>query len=66
VRRLGADQVGMMTGDSRSTRRRRSLLHGEVLANIACGDGADGDVGQVVMDDSLLRRPGARLGWQVR
>jgi len=27
------------------------LLHGRVLANIALRDGADGDVGQVVMDE---------------
>src|ERR1700727_4114030 len=49
---FGADSVGMMTGDA-SVNADAPIIccTAEILANIALRDGAQADVGQVVMDE---------------
>ncbi|HEY2207017.1 MAG TPA: DUF3516 domain-containing protein [Pseudonocardia sp.] len=64
---FGADQVGMMTGDS-SINPAAPIITctAEVLANIALRDGADADVGQVVMDEfHFYSDPDRGWAWQV-
>ncbi|TCO65859.1 DEAD/DEAH box helicase [Actinocrispum wychmicini] len=64
---FGADQVGMMTGDS-SVNGGAPIIccTAEILANIALRDGADADVGQVVMDEfHFYAEPDRGWAWQV-
>ncbi|NDL60922.1 DEAD/DEAH box helicase [Phytoactinopolyspora mesophila] len=64
---FGADNVGMMTGDS-SVNAGAPIIccTAEILANIALRDGADADVGQVVMDEfHFYADPQRGWAWQV-
>jgi superfamily II RNA helicase len=64
---FGAREVGMMTGDA-SVNARAPIIccTAEVLANIALRDGADADVGQVVMDEfHFYSDPSRGWAWQV-
>ncbi|SHH04192.1 DEAD/DEAH box helicase [Streptoalloteichus hindustanus] len=64
---FGAANVGMMTGDS-SVNASAPIIccTAEVLANIALRDGADADVGQVVMDEfHFYSEPDRGWAWQV-
>ncbi|MEV4315955.1 DUF3516 domain-containing protein [Actinocrispum sp. NPDC049592] len=64
---FGADQVGMMTGDS-SVNGSAPIIccTAEILANIALRDGAAADVGQVVMDEfHFYSEPDRGWAWQV-
>ena len=59
--------VGMMTGDA-SVNRDAPIIccTAEILANIALRDGADADVGQVVMDEfHFYADPDRGWAWQV-
>jgi superfamily II RNA helicase len=64
---FGAANVGMMTGDA-SVNGKAPIIccTAEVLANIALRDGADADVGQVVMDEfHFYSDPSRGWAWQV-
>jgi superfamily II RNA helicase len=64
---FGAEQVGMMTGDS-SVNGGAPIIccTAEILANIALRDGAEADVGQVVMDEfHFYSEPERGWAWQV-
>ena len=64
---FGARNVGMMTGDA-SVNASAPIIccTAEVLANIALRDGADADVGQVVMDEfHFYADPERGWAWQV-
>src|SRR5215472_12119908 len=64
---FGPSQVGMMTGDA-SVNAKAPIIccTAEVLANIALRDGADADVGQVVMDEfHFYSDPARGWAWQV-
>ncbi len=64
---FGAAEVGMMTGDS-SVNPGAPIIccSAEILANIALRDGADADVGQVVMDEfHFYSEPDRGWAWQV-
>ncbi|UVS80740.1 MULTISPECIES: DEAD/DEAH box helicase [Actinokineospora] len=64
---FGASEVGMMTGDS-SVNPGAPIIccTAEILANIALRDGADADVGQVVMDEfHFYSEPDRGWAWQV-
>src|ERR1700756_4498736 len=64
---FGPDDVGMMTGDG-SVNPSAPIIccTAEVLANIALRDGADADVGQVVMDEfHFYADPDRGWAWQV-
>ena len=64
---FGPAQVGMMTGDA-SVNATAPIIccTAEVLANIALRDGADADVGQVVMDEfHFYADPDRGWAWQV-
>src|SRR6478736_1003307 len=64
---FGPAQVGMMTGDA-SVNADAPIIccTAEVLANIALRDGADADVGQVVMDEfHFYADPDRGWAWQV-
>ena len=64
---FGAKNVGMMTGDA-SVNPTAPIIccTAEVLANIALRDGADADVGQVVMDEfHFYADPDRGWAWQV-
>ncbi|MFW6033805.1 MAG: DEAD/DEAH box helicase, partial [bacterium] len=64
---FGAENVGMMTGDS-SVNAQAPIVccTAEVLANIALRDGADSDVRQVVMDEfHFYADPQRGWAWQV-
>ena len=64
---FGAENVGMMTGDA-SVNPTAPIIccTAEVLANIALRDGADADVGQVVMDEfHFYADPDRGWAWQV-
>jgi superfamily II RNA helicase len=64
---FGAAQVGMLTGDA-SVNAQAPIIccTAEVLANIALRDGADADVGQVVMDEfHFYSDPARGWAWQV-
>jgi superfamily II RNA helicase len=64
---FGPSQVGMMTGDG-SVNAAAPIIccTAEVLANIALRDGADADVGQVVMDEfHFYADPDRGWAWQV-
>ena len=61
---FGAENVGMLTGDA-SVNAGAPIIccTAEVLANIALREGADADVGQVVMDEfHFYADAAARLG----
>jgi superfamily II RNA helicase len=64
---FGSDNVGMMTGDAGvNTTAPIVCCTAEVLANIALRDGADADVGQVVMDEfHFYADPDRGWAWQV-
>ncbi len=64
---FGADSVGMMTGDA-SVNATAPIIccTAEILANIALRDGAQADVGQVVMDEfHFYADPDRGWAWQV-
>ncbi|GGP62858.1 DEAD/DEAH box helicase [Saccharothrix coeruleofusca] len=64
---FGAENVGMMTGDA-SVNETAPIIccTAEILANIALRDGADADVGQVVMDEfHFYSEPDRGWAWQV-
>src|ERR1700743_2612887 len=64
---FGPENVGMMTGDA-SVNAGAPIIccTAEVLANIALRDGADADVGQVVMDEfHFYSDPARGWAWQV-
>ncbi|HTU75983.1 MAG TPA: DUF3516 domain-containing protein [Trebonia sp.] len=64
---FGAANVGMLTGDA-SVNAGAPIVccTAEVLANIALRDGADADVGQVVMDEfHFYSDPARGWAWQV-
>ncbi|TWP50887.1 DUF3516 domain-containing protein [Lentzea tibetensis] len=64
---FGAANVGMMTGDA-SVNEGAPIIccTAEILANIALRDGADADVGQVVMDEfHFYAEPDRGWAWQV-
>src|SRR3977135_2169236 len=60
---FGPAQVGMMTGDA-SVNAQAPIIccTAEVLASIALRDGADADVGQVIMDE-FHTSPEPKGGW---
>lgn len=64
---LGADQVGMLTGDAAVNPDARVICcTAEVLANQALREGAGADVGQVVMDEfHFYGEPDRGWAWQV-
>ncbi|MBB3049013.1 superfamily II RNA helicase [Prauserella isguenensis] len=67
VETFGADNVGMVTGDS-SVNPDAPIIccTAEILANIALRDGADADVGQVVADEfHFYSEPDRGWAWQV-
>src|SRR5918997_2541008 len=64
---FGAENVGMLTGDA-SVNSSAPIIccPAEVLANIALREGADADVGQVVMDEfHFYAEPERGWAWQV-
>src|SRR5215467_10370439 len=64
---FGPEQVGMMTGDA-SVNADAPIIccTAEILANIALRDGAQADVGQVVMDEfHFYADPDRGWAWQV-
>src|SRR5688572_28218644 len=64
---FGAENVGMLTGDAAVNSGAPIICcTAEVLANIALREGADADVGQVVMDEFHFYADGQRgWAWQV-
>jgi superfamily II RNA helicase len=64
---FGADEVGMMTGDGSVNPDAMIICcTAEVLANIALREGADADIGQVVMDEfHFYADPDRGWAWQV-
>ena len=64
---FGAERVGMLTGDA-SVNPTAPIIccTAEVLANLALREGADADVGQVVMDEfHFYAEPDRGWAWQV-
>ncbi|MBA2643834.1 MAG: DUF3516 domain-containing protein, partial [Solirubrobacterales bacterium] len=64
---FGAEKVGMLTGDA-SVNSGAPIIccTAEVLANIALREGADADIGQVVMDEfHFYAEPQRGWAWQV-
>ncbi|HEY2313966.1 MAG TPA: DUF3516 domain-containing protein [Streptosporangiaceae bacterium] len=64
---FGPEEVGMMTGDGSVNPTAQIICcTAEVLANIALRDGADADIGQVVMDEfHFYADPDRGWAWQV-
>ena len=64
---FGAVNVGMMTGDARVNGDAPIICcTAEILANMALRDGADADIGQVVMDEfHFYADPDRGWAWQV-
>ena len=64
---FGAENVGMLTGDAAVNSQAPIVCcTAEVLANIALREGADADVGQVVMDEfHFYAEPDRGWAWQV-
>ena len=64
---FGAEAVGMLTGDAAVNAQAPIVCcTAEVLANIALREGADADVGQVVMDEfHFYAEPDRGWAWQV-
>ncbi|MFZ2527155.1 MAG: DUF3516 domain-containing protein [Rhodococcus sp. (in: high G+C Gram-positive bacteria)] len=64
---FGADLVGMMTGDA-SVNSGAPIIcaTAEIVANLALREGADSDIGQVVMDEfHFYSEPDRGWAWQV-
>ncbi|MBV8933491.1 MAG: DUF3516 domain-containing protein [Kutzneria sp.] len=64
---FGADKVGMLTGDA-SVNETAPIIccTAEILANIALREGADADVGHVIMDEfHFYSEPDRGWAWQV-
>src|SRR6185312_2124539 len=64
---FGADNVGMITGDA-SVNADAPIIccTAEILANLALREGADADIGQVVMDEfHFYADPDRGWAWQV-
>ncbi|MGW3483168.1 DEAD/DEAH box helicase [Rhodococcus indonesiensis] len=64
---FGADRVGMMTGDA-SVNPGAPIIcaTAEIVANLALREGADSDIGQVVMDEfHFYSEPDRGWAWQV-
>ncbi|GAA2580819.1 DUF3516 domain-containing protein [Actinomadura fulvescens] len=67
IEMFGSDNVGMMTGDA-SVNADAPIIccTAEVLANIALRDGADADIGLVVMDEfHFYSEPERGWAWQI-
>ncbi len=67
VELFGAENVGMMTGDA-SVNADAPIIccTAEILANLALREGADADIGQVVMDEfHFYSEPDRGWAWQV-
>ncbi len=64
---FGPDNVGMLTGDARVNEDAPIICcTAEILANIALREGADADIGQVVMDEfHFYAEPDRGWAWQV-
>ena len=64
---FGAENVGMLTGDAAVNAKAPIVCcTAEVLANIALREGAEADVGQVVMDEfHFYAEPDRGWAWQV-
>ena len=64
---FGADNVGMLTGDAAVNAQAPIVCcTAEVLANIALREGAEADIGQVVMDEfHFYSEPDRGWAWQV-
>ncbi|MFR9750335.1 DEAD/DEAH box helicase [Nocardia sp. 004] len=64
---FGADRVGMVTGDAAVNPEAPIICAtAEILANLALREGADADVGQVVMDEfHFYAEPDRGWAWQV-
>jgi len=64
---FGAENVGMMTGDATVNGRAPIICcTAEILANLALREGADADVGLVVMDEfHFYAEPDRGWAWQV-
>ncbi len=64
---FGAENVGMLTGDAAVNAQAPLICcTAEVLANIALREGADADIGQVVMDEfHFYSEPDRGWAWQV-
>ncbi len=64
---FGADSVGMLTGDAAVNAQAPIVCcTAEVLANIALREGAQADIGQVVMDEfHFYSEPDRGWAWQV-
>ncbi|WP_039799190.1 DEAD/DEAH box helicase [Nocardia araoensis] len=64
---FGADRVGMVTGDAAVNPEAPIICAtAEILANLALREGADADVGQVVMDEfHFYADPDRGWAWQV-
>ena len=64
---FGADNVGMLTGDAAVNAKAPIVCcTAEVLANIALREGAEADIGQVVMDEfHFYAEPDRGWAWQV-
>ncbi len=64
---FGADRVGMVTGDAAVNADAPIICAtAEILANLALREGADADVGQVVMDEfHFYADPDRGWAWQV-
>ncbi|MEX2618744.1 MAG: DUF3516 domain-containing protein [Egibacteraceae bacterium] len=64
---FGADNVGMMTGDAAVNADAPIVCcTAEILANLALREGADADIGQVVMDEfHFYADPDRGWAWQV-
>jgi superfamily II RNA helicase len=64
---FGAENVGMLTGDAAVNSKAPIVCcTAEVLANIALREGAEADVGQVVMDEfHFYSEPDRGWAWQV-
>ncbi|NEW39409.1 DUF3516 domain-containing protein [Nocardia cyriacigeorgica] len=64
---FGADRVGMVTGDAAVNPEAPIICAtAEILANLALREGADADIGQVVMDEfHFYADPDRGWAWQV-
>ncbi|MFC9837256.1 DEAD/DEAH box helicase [Rhodococcus sp. NPDC127530] len=64
---FGAENVGMMTGDAAVNSRAPIICAtAEIVANLALREGADSDIGQVVMDEfHFYSEPDRGWAWQV-
>jgi hypothetical protein len=64
---FGPDNVGMLTGDAKVNEDAPIICcTAEILANLALREGADADIGQVVMDEfHFYAEPDRGWAWQV-